>query len=230
MTTQVSFKAKSGEQVSGALAEPSGSGKAGAIVLVQEWWGLNDHIKSLASRMAKEGFLVLAPDLYHGFVVKPGDVPEAQKRMQALDTMKAVDEIAGAVSFLEEHARSNGKIGVTGFCLGGALTLASACHIPGLSAAVAFYGTPPDEKVDWSKPTAPIMMHIAQKDEWVTVKRAEDVKSKIESAGKTKVELHTYDAQHAFVNDTRPEAYSPDNAKLAWQRTVDFFKKYLAGA
>ncbi len=228
MTTQVSFKAKSGHTVNGALAEPSGGGKNGSIVLVQEWWGLNDHIKSLVDRLAKEGFCVLAPDLYHGFVVKPGDVPEAQKRMQALDTMKAVDEIAGAVSFLKEHGHSNGKVGITGFCLGGALTLASACHIPGLAAAVAFYGTPPDEKVEWAKATAPIMMHIAQKDQWVTPARGEEVKKKIEAGGKTKVEIHTYDADHAFVNDTRPDVYSAENAKQAWDRTVAFFKKHLA--
>jgi len=226
MTTQVSFKAKSGHQVTGALGEPTGSAKTGAVVLVQEWWGLNDHIKSLVDRLAAEGFVVLAPDLYHGVVTK--DAGEAMKHMQALDTLKAVDEIAGAVSYLKEHARSNGKIGVTGFCLGGALTLATACHVPGIAAAVAFYGTPPDEKVDWSKATAPIMAHIASKDEWVTPARGEDVKKKIEAAGKTSVELHTYDAQHAFVNDTRPEVYSPENAKLAWDRTVGFFKKHLA--
>ncbi len=226
MTTQVSFKAKSGHQVTGALAEPAGSGKAGAVVLLQEWWGLNDHIKSLVDRLTKEGFLVLAPDLYHGVVTK--DAGEAQKHMQALDTLKAVDEIAGAVSFLKEHARGNGKVGVTGFCMGGALSLASACHIPGLSAVVSFYGTPPDEKVDWSKPTAPIQTHVAKKDNWVTVARGEDVKKKIEAAGKTTVDLNVYDADHAFVNDTRPEVHSPDNAKLAWDRTVAFFKKHLA--
>jgi carboxymethylenebutenolidase len=226
MTTQVSYKAKSGQKVTGALAEPSGSGKVGAVVLVQEWWGLTDHIKALADRMAKEGFLVLAPDLYHGATTK--DPAEAQKHMQALDTLTAVDEIAGAVSFLKEHARGTGRVGVTGFCLGGALTLASACHVPGLSAAVSFYGTPPDEKVDWSKVTAPVMMHVAKRDDWVTVARGEDVKAKIEKAGKTKAELHTYDADHAFVNDTRPEVYSPENAKLAWDRTVAFFKKHLA--
>ncbi|HEY8076846.1 MAG TPA: dienelactone hydrolase family protein [Labilithrix sp.] len=230
MTTQVTFKSKSGQTAKGELAEPAANsgGKHGAIVLVQEWWGVDDHIKSLVDRMAKEGFLVVAPDLYHGVVVPRSKPDEAMKHMQALDTLKAVDEIAGAVAFLKEHAHANGKVGVMGFCLGGGLTLASACHIPGLSGAVAFYGTPPDEKVDWTKTTAPIMMHIAQKDEWVTVARGEDVKKKVEAAGKTKVELHTYDANHAFVNDQRPDAYSPENAKLAWERTVAFFKKHLA--
>src|SRR5690606_831305 len=101
MTTRVSFKSKTGSDVSGELAEPSGSDKAPAVVLIQEWWGLNDHIKSLADRMAKEGFLVVAPDLYHGKVTK--DPGEAGKLMTELDTLKAVEEIAGAVAYLKEH-------------------------------------------------------------------------------------------------------------------------------
>lgn len=222
MTTRVTFQAKSGQKVEGELAEPAGSGKAGAVVLLQEWWGVNDHVRSLTDRLAKEGFLVLAPDLYHGRTTK--DAAEAGKLMTELDTMKAVDEIAGAVGFLKAHARANGKVGVTGFCMGGALTLASAAHIAGLSAAAPFYGLPPAEKVDYAKVTAPIQMHVAKNDEWVTVAKAEAVKDRIGD----KMELFVYDAQHAFVNDTRPEVYSPDNAKLAWGRMVAFFQKHLA--
>jgi carboxymethylenebutenolidase len=225
MTTQVSFKAKSGSEVQGALTEPAGSGKAGGIVLIQEWWGLNDHVKSLVDRFAKEGFLVLSPDLYHGKTTK--DPGEAGKLMTELDTLKAVDEIAGAVAFLKEHARCNGKVGVTGFCMGGALTFASACHIPGLAAAVSFYGVPPAEKVDYKKVTAPVMAHVASKDQWVTVAKVEDIKKQLEANGKS-LELHVYDADHAFVNDTRPEVYSADNAKTALSRTFAFFKKHLA--
>lgn len=222
MTTRVTFQAKSGQKVEGELAEPAGSGKAGAVVLLQEWWGVNDHVRSLTDRLAKEGFLVLAPDLYHGKTTK--DASEAGKMMTELDTMTAVDEIAGAVAFLKAHARANGKVGVTGFCMGGALTLASAAHIAGLSAAAPFYGLPPAEKVDYAKVTAPIQMHVAKNDEWVTVAKAEAVKAQIGD----KMELHVYDAQHAFVNDTRPEVHSPDNAKLAWGRMVAFFQKHLA--
>ncbi len=225
MTTTVSFKSKTGGDVSGALAEPSGTGKAPAIVLIQEWWGLNDHIKDLTERFAKEGFLVLAPDLYHGKVTK--DAGEAGKWMTELDTLKAVQEIAGAVAFLKEHPRGNGKVGVTGFCLGGALTLASACHIKNLAAAVSFYGIPPADKVDYAKVTAPVMMHVAKKDGWVTPEKAQEIEGKLKSRNHP-IELHLYEADHAFVNNTRPEVYDEAAAKQAWQRTVDFFKKHLA--
>jgi carboxymethylenebutenolidase len=224
MTTRVSFKSRTGSEVSGELAEPSGSGQVPAVVLLQEWWGLNDHIRSLVDRMAKEGFLVVAPDLYHGKVTK--DPAEASKLMSELDTLKAVEEIAGAVAYLKSHPRSNGKVGVMGFCMGGALSLASACHIEGLGAVVPFYGIPPADKVDYSKVTAPIMMHVAKNDEWVTVEKVEEVKKQLESRGHP-IEVHVYDAQHAFVNDTRPEVYHAENAKLAWERTVAFFKKHL---
>lgn len=193
-------------------------------MLIQEWWGLDDHIKSLAERFAKEGFLVLAPDLYHGKTTT--DSNEAASLMTDLDTLKAVDEIAGAVAFLKQHPRSNGKVGVTGFCLGGALTLASACHVPGLGAAVSFYGIPPAEKVDYAKVTAPVMMHVARHDEWVTPAKAGHVRDEIEKHGKH-VDLFIYAANHAFVNDTRPEVYSAENAQVALERTFELFHQHL---
>lgn len=224
MTKSIEFESKGGK-VPGALAEPSGSGKAGGVVLLQEWWGLDDHIKGWADKLAAAGFLVLAPDLYHGKVTK--DAGEASKLMNELDTLKAVQEIAGAVDHLKHHARSNGKVAVMGFCMGGALSFASACHIPGLAAAVPFYGIPPAEKVDYAKVTAPILTHVAKKDNWVTPARAEEVKKKIESHGKS-VELHLYDADHAFMNDTRPEVHDPASAKLALERTLAFLRKHLS--
>jgi carboxymethylenebutenolidase len=225
MTTRVTFKSKTGSEMSGELAEPSGSGKVPTVVLIQEWWGVNDHIRDLADRLAKEGFLVVAPDLYHGKTTK--DATEAGKLMTELDTLAAVKDIAGAVAYLEAHPRGNGKVGVVGFCMGGALTLASACHVDGLSAVVPFYGIPPAEKVDYAKVTAPVMMHVAKRDEWVTVGKAEAIKKQLDDRGHP-MELHVYDADHAFVNDTRPEVYSKDNAKRAWDQTTAFFKKHLA--
>jgi carboxymethylenebutenolidase len=225
MTTRVSFKAKNGGDVSGELAEPSGAGKAPSVVLIQEWWGINDHVRDVVERLAKEGFLVVAPDLYHGRVTK--DQAEAAKWMTELDSLKAVQEIAGAAAYLKEHPRGNGKVGVIGFCLGGALAFASACHVEGLSAVVPFYGIPPAEKVDYAKVTAPIMAHFAKKDDWATVAKAEEIKKQLD-ARKHPMELHAYDAQHAFMNDTRPEVYDEKNAKLAWERTIAFFKKHLA--
>jgi carboxymethylenebutenolidase len=225
MTTRVSFKSKSGSEVTGELAEPGGSAKAPTLVLIQEWWGVNDHVRDLCERFAREGFLVVAPDLYHGKIAKDG--AEAGKLMTELDTLNAVQELAGAVAYLKQHPRSNGKVGVVGFCMGGALSFAAACHIEGIDAVVPFYGIPPAEKVDYAKVTAPIMAHFAKNDEWATVGKAEEIKKQLDARGQ-KMELHVYDAQHAFVNDTRPEVHDPASAKLAWQRTVAFFNEHLA--
>jgi len=225
MTTTFSFEGKDGTEIKGALAEPAGSGRAPTLVLVQEYWGINDHIRSLADRLAKEGFLVVAPDLYHGTVAK--DATEAGALMTALDTLTAVKEIGAAADYLKASARGNGKVGVIGFCLGGALTLAAACHLEGLSAIVPFYGIPPADKVDYAKVSAPILMHVATNDAWVTVERAEAIKKQLDAHGKS-MTLEIYEAGHAFVNDTRPDAYDEKSAKLAWQRSVDFLKKHLA--
>src|SRR5947209_1648560 len=123
MATKIEFKARSGAPASGEIALPGGSGKAPALVLVQEWFGVNDHIRSLADRFAAAGFLTLAVDLYHGQVTADG--AEAAKLMTALDGKRAMDDIAGAVTALAAHPRSSGKVGITGFCLGGAYAFAA---------------------------------------------------------------------------------------------------------
>ena len=222
-TTRITFSAKSGSETSGEVAAPSAT-KAPGLVLIQEYWGVNDHIRDLASRLANEGFYVLAPDLYHGKVTKSGD--EAGKLMAALDWKRAIDEIAGAVAFLKKSDHTNGHVGIIGFCMGGALTFASAAAIPELEAAVPFYGVP-DPSTDYSKIHAPVQAHFSNKDEWAALSKGEAIKKKIEAAGKS-MELNVYDASHAFVNNTRPEVYNPDAAKLAWGRAVDFLKKNLA--
>ncbi|MCS6899306.1 MAG: dienelactone hydrolase family protein [Myxococcales bacterium] len=226
MTIQhVSFLARGGGSVDGELAVPEGEGRVPALVLIQEWWGLNDHIRSLIRRMAAEGFLVLAPDLYHGKSTK--DPEEASRLMNELDTLRAVKEIGGGVDFLRTHDRSNGNVGVLGFCMGGALTFASACHIEGLGAAVPFYGIPPAEKVDYTRVTAPILAHFASRDGWAQPERAREIQKQIEAAGKSTMRLEIYEADHAFMNDTRPEVYNAEAATLAWSRTVEFFKQHL---
>ena len=224
MTTTVRFGAKGGSEVAGEIAEPSGSAKAPSVVLIQEYWGINAHVKSLVDRLAKEGFLVVAPDLYHGKIAK--DASEAGKLMTALDTLVAVKEIAAAAAYLKEHPRGNGKVGVIGFCLGGALAFAAACHVEGLSAVVPFYGVPPADKVDYGKVTAPILAHFAKNDEWASVDKAQAIKKQIEATG-TSMQLEVYDAGHAFVNDTRPEMFRPEAARDAWSRMLAFFRRHL---
>ena len=216
-TQRVTFPSSVGE-ASGVLVTPAGGAKAPAVVVLQEWWGVNDQIQAIAARYAEAGFLAIVPDLYHGKIAKDAD--EAGAMMKALDFGKAVQEIAGAVAFVRE--RSTGKIAVTGYCMGGALALASAVHLRGLAAVVPFYGLPGD--LDWTKVDAPIQAHFATHDEWATVAGAEKVKAAV----KAPMELFTYDAQHAFANERRPEVYNPEAAKLAWDRALGFVRSHTA--
>jgi carboxymethylenebutenolidase len=223
MATRIEFAAKDGSLVSGELALPSGTGKAPGLVLIQEWWGVNDHIRSLADRFAAEGFVVLAPDLYHGVTTK--DPAEAGKLMTALDGMRAFHDIQAAVHHLHAHERVSGKVGVTGFCMGGAYTFVAATRIPEVAAAVPFYGIPPAGRADYAK-AKPILAHFAKHDQWATVEAAEKIKAEIDGHGGA-MTLHVYDAEHAFMNDTRPEVHNPAAAKLAWERTAAFLHQHL---
>ena len=222
MSKRVEFSSKSGQKEHAEVAEPAGTGKTGGVVLIQEYWGVNDHMRSMTDRLAAEGFVVATPDLYHGKTTK--DANEAGKLMQAFDWSHGIQDIAGAVAYLKESPRCNGKVAVMGFCMGGALTFVSACQVPGLSAAVSFYGVP--QQADYAKVTAPILAHFAKKDEWVSPEVAENVKKELSKHGKS-IEAHVYECGHAFMNDSRPEAHHPESAKLAWQRTVAFLKKHL---
>jgi carboxymethylenebutenolidase len=223
MATHIEFKAGSGAAASGAMALPEGTGKAPALVVVQEWHGVNDHIRSLADRFAAAGFITLAPDLYHGKVTT--DDGEAAKLMTALDGKQAMDDIAGAVAFLAAHPRSTGKVGITGFCLGGAYTFAAASAIPQLAAAVPFYGVPPADRLDFAKMKAPILAHFASRDQWATVAAAENIKKEVLAHGGS-MRLEVYEADHAFVRDGG-KAYAPEAAKLAWERTLAFLHEHL---
>jgi carboxymethylenebutenolidase len=217
-TQRVTFPSSAGE-ASGVLATPQAPGKHPGVVVLQEWWGINDQIQTMAKRYAEAGFLALVPDLYHGKLAK--DAEEANSLMNALDFGKALQEIAGAVAYVRENG--SGKVAVTGYCLGGALAFASGLHIRNLAAVVPFYGIPPGEH-DWSKIDAPVQAHFATHDDWATVAGAQ----KIKDAVKVPMELHVYDAQHAFCNEGRPEVYNPEAAKLSWERAVSFIRSHTA--
>jgi len=223
-TTKVEFQTKTDKKASGELAVPAGTGKAPSVVLIQEWWGLNDHIRSLLARLAGEGFLALAPDLYHGTVTKDAD--EAAKLMTALDRGQALEEIEAAAQHLLAHERAGGRVGVMGFCMGGALSFRSAETISDFSCVVPFYGAPPADDLNVSKIRAPIQAHFAGRDQWATPANAEAIQRNLTARGGT-MSLHVYDADHAFANDTRPEVYSPENAALAWKRAVAFLHTHL---
>jgi carboxymethylenebutenolidase len=216
-TQRVTFPSSAGE-ASGVLVTPSAGGQPPAVVVLQEWWGVNDQIQAVAARYADAGFVALVPDLYHGKLAKDAD--EAGAMMKALNFGQAVQEIAGAVDFL--RGRSSGKVAITGYCMGGALAFASAVNVRGLAAVVPFYGLPGD--LDWSKIDAPVQAHFATHDDWATVAGAQ----KIKAAVKAPMELHVYDAQHAFANDRRPEVYNPAAAKQAWDRALAFIRSHTA--
>ena len=209
----MTFPSSAGE-ASGIFITPGG--KPPGVVLLQEYWGINEQIQNTAKRYVEEGFAVIVPDLYHGKLAK--DAAEAAQLMNQLDFGKAVQEIAGAVQFLRD--KGSPKVAVSGYCMGGALTLASAVNIRGLAAVVPFYGWPGD--LDWTKIDAPIQAHFAQHDEWAKVSLAQ----KIKDAVKVPMELHVYDAKHAFCNEKRPDVYNADAAKQSWNRTVAFLRSH----
>lgn len=223
MSERVTFTSANGDTVGAALGLPAGGGKAPAVIVVQEWWGLNAQIEGTVDRLAAEGFLVIAPDLYRGALAK--DATEANKMMGELDGKRALADIEGAVAYLRAHASSTGRVAITGFCMGGAYTLASACTIRGLAAAVPFYGIPP--KADYAKIECPVLFHVAEHDGWVTPAKAHEVERAVKQHGGS-IRLELYDAEHAFMNEKRPEVYSPEASALAWKRTVDFLRENTA--
>lgn len=228
MTTQVKLSSKAGSEagaeLDGSLAEPAGTGKVGALVVVQEWHGVNAQIKAKCDRLAAAGYLALAPDLYHGQLAE--DDEQAGKLMGQLDWGKAVAEIGAAAAYLRAHPRSSGKVGVLGFCMGGALTLASARYVDGLACAVAFYGVPSTPLDEFAKVKTPIQAHFAKRDDWAKPEKAEQIQAKVKSGG-GHMDFFVYDAGHAFMRDGDPSHYDADASKLAWERTLEFLKKHL---
>jgi carboxymethylenebutenolidase len=224
MAGQATLSAADGTTVPGALHVPAGGPGRGAVVLIHEWWGLNGHIHGVADRLTREGFTVFAVDLYGGKVAP--DAATAGQYMGAVDWKAAVETLLRASEAL--HARAPGtKVGVTGFCMGGAAALLLAARDPQLAACVPFYGIPQESRADLTRIRAPVLGHYARHDEWCTPERVDALEQKLKAAG-IPVELHRYDAQHAFFNDTRPEVYSAQDAETAWRRTVAFFRAQLA--
>jgi carboxymethylenebutenolidase len=214
----IDFIRPDGQQSRAYLAEPAGA--RGSVVVIQEWWGLNDQIRRFCDRLAGEGFRALAPDLYDGEIAKNAD--EANHKMSTLDFPKAVNEyIRGAAIQLKERG---GKVAVLGFCMGGALTLLSSVMVPEVDAGVCYYGIPPN--FDPSKVRVPLLLHFANQDDWCTPANVDKLEQGLKSAGKS-YELHRYDAQHAFTNEKRPEVYDAKATEEAWSRTVTFLRKQL---
>ena len=229
MGNAINYKRPDGQEVAGYLAEPVQGAKAPAIVVIQEWWGLNDQIRGVADKLAKEGYRALVPDLYRGKVALAAN--EAEHLMNGLNFGEAAgQDIRGAVQTLK--GSGSAKAGVTGFCMGGALTLLSAVNVPEMDAGVVWYGYPPLEYMDASKIKVPLMAHWATHDQAFPIAKVDDLE-KMLGAAKVGYEFHRYDCKHAFANETADSKnmdmlkYDPVAAELAWGRTMAFFAKHL---
>ena len=215
-----------GQEAEGYLAKPA-SGSGPGVVVIQEWWGLVPHIKDVADRLASEGFVALAPDLYHG---KAGEEPdEAMKLMMDMDMDQAAKDMSGAVDYLSGFDAATGdKVGCVGYCLGGGLSLYLASLKSQVGACVIYYGVlPPGTQRDLSKIQASVLGHYAENDQSANPAAARALEEQLKSAGK-QVEFHIYpNTDHAFFNDTRSDVYNADAAKLTWERTLAFFRQHL---
>ena len=212
-----------GHTAAGYLAAPSSVRGKGLLVL-QEWWGLVDHIKRVCDRLAAEGFVALAPDLYHGATTKSPD--EAGKLFMALNIGKAAADLRGAAdALLARPEVSSRKLGVIGFCMGGQLALYAGAEFPDrIDSVVDFYGIHPSVRIDPNRLRVPVLAHFAERDTSVKVADAESFVAKVRAAGGT-IEAHFYPADHAFFNDTRPTVYDKEAAATAWSRTLAFLRR-----
>ena len=225
----IQFTRPDGKTVDGYLAEPANSANAPGVVVLQEWWGLDDEVMSVADRLAKAGYRALVPDLYRGKLALEAN--EAEHLMNDLNFGDAASQdVRGAVQYLK--ATGSSKVAVTGFCMGGALTILAACNVPELDASIVWYGNPPLEYVNAEAISKPMLAHWALHDEFFAAAGVDQLEKKLKHAG-VNYEFHRYDTKHAFANpksDSRgmpPLKYDADAAKLAWDRTLDFLKKHL---
>ena len=215
-----------GHTCGGALATPS-SGRGPGVVVIQEWWGLVPHIQDVCDRLAAEGFVALAPDLYHGKSTTEPD--EAGKLAMSLRAEDAAKDINGAVAWLVKSDRATGdRVGIIGFCMGGALAMYAASLNPSIAAVASFYPALSMVQMDVSAIKAAVLGHFAAQDHSYTREQVEQLERGLREAG-ADVEVFWYEgADHAFFNDDRPEVYKPEAARLAWERTLAFFRKHLA--
>jgi carboxymethylenebutenolidase len=230
MGTTIHFTRPDGQPASGYLAEPANPSGAPAVVVIQEWWGLNDQIRGVADRVAAAGYRALVPDLYRGkFTV---EAEEAHHLMSGLDFgLAASQDIRGAVQFLK--AGGSPKVGITGFCMGGALTVLALTMAPETDAGVVWYGFPPLEYVDAGKIKAPVLAHWAEQDSHFAIAGVDALEAKLREAG-VRYSGHRYLAQHGFANETAQgprrlpvTQYDAAWAQMAWDRSFAFFGQHL---
>ena len=225
MTREMITWTSNGEQAPGYLSLP-GSTPAPAVIVLQEWWGLEPHIKEVADRFAGEGYVALAPDLYHGALVDEPD--EARKLAMELDHPRAIREIESAGQYLlsRDDVQGNG-VGIIGFCMGGGLVLKVAAQTKIPSAAVVFYGRNPDPIEQVGEIDCPLLGIYGEDDQGIPVSEVERLRTALERSGKSDFALHVYPgAGHAFFNDRRA-AYHPEASTDAWAKVLGLFRERL---
>ncbi|HYW91425.1 MAG TPA: dienelactone hydrolase family protein [Gammaproteobacteria bacterium] len=224
MGETIRFERPDGKSATGYLARAADD--APGVVVIQEWWGLQGQIKGICNRFADAGYNALAPDLYDGVVVPYHDTDRAAREMQSLDFLDATDNtVRGAAQYL---APDGVRVGLTGFCLGGAVTVLGAIRIPDFSAAVCFYGIPPLEAGRPGDIRVPIQCHFAGKDDWCTPEAVDAFEAALKSAGR-EYELYRYPgAEHGFMNEQR-DVYDEAAARQAWDRCLTFWNRHLEG-
>jgi carboxymethylenebutenolidase len=217
----------------GYLAVPA-SGSGPGVVVIQEWWGLTNHIADVSNRLAAEGFVALAPDLYGGSTTH--DAAEAGGLMQKLPVQQAARDLAGAVDYLLGHeavTSKNGtdrKVGAVGFCMGGGFVLVLAAQQGDkIGAAVPFYGVLGEDYPSFSNLTAPLLGHFGEQDDYASPDAVRALATRIEAESGVKPEFHMYPAGHAFFNDENHlGTYDPEQAQIAWNRTLEFLRSHLS--
>ena len=223
MGEMIQFNRPDGKTCPGYLATPKSDSTAPGFVCIQEWWGINEQMKKTADRLAEAGYRALVPDLYRGKLAKAPD--EARHLMSNLNFPDAAgQDIRGAVLHLKQSSK---KVVVGGFCLGGALTILSAVRVPEMDAGACFYGIPPLDAAELKKIKVPLICHFANTDDWCTPAKVNKLEAALKQS-KSLFELYRYNAQHAFMNEARPQVYDAVAAKTAWDRTLEFLKKALA--
>ena len=221
MGKTVTFKRPDGQDCSGYYAPAKSGETVAGMVVIQEWWGLNEQIKGVAQRLTEAGYRVLVPDLYRGKVTL--EAAEAEHLMGDLDFKDAAtQDIRGALQHLKSNTR---KTAVIGFCMGGVLSILAAVYVKEADAAVSWYGLPPEEAADIATIKIPLQGHFALKDPYFTPAQVDSLETRLK-AGRVVYEIYRYPADHAFGNETG-DHYDEVAANLAWQRTLDFLRKHL---
>jgi len=213
-----------GNEGQGYLAKPDSGGPG--VIVIQEWWGLVPHIKDVADRLAGEGLVALAPDLYNGKTTNEPD--QAGKLMMEMKIEEAARDMSGAVDYLRGlDATTDDKVGCVGFCVGGGLSMYLAGHNPNIGACVVYYGVLPMAQTDHDAIQPPILGHYADQDSFLQVDAVRALEKTLRDKAKD-VQFHIYqDTQHGFFNDSRPEQYNAEASAQSWERTLAFFRKHL---